>query len=344
VVGRAAATSTTQALTIQAIVLSPNRQTNTATITHSDQFDPNTANNTASATVNPQADLALTKTVSNATPNVGDTVTFTVTLTNNGPDPATNVTVEDVLPAGLTFVSATPSQGTYDHATGLWSVATVNVGTLQTLQIQATVASPGVQTNTAAVSHADQPDPNPANNSASASYSGVAAHPPATIPPVITPTPPPAPPVPPVLSGLTAVHRCVTSAVLEHTHSGSGGLAFSFTLSEAANVTFAVLHRVGSPAWTKCPPAQGHTRSTYRSVGEVGTLVSAGQQTISLGTAARARPLATVVRLAPGRHRIGLAQIAQTRLPPGTYVVSAKAVNSAGQASRVDYAKFWVLS
>jgi hypothetical protein len=48
--------------------------------------------------------------------------------------------------------------------------------------------------------------------------------------------------------------------------------------------------------------------------------------------------------MAPGRHRIGLAQIAQTRLPPGTYVVSAKAVNSAGQASRVDYAKFWVFS
>jgi hypothetical protein len=147
-----------------------------------------------------------------------------------------------------------------------------------------------------------------------------------------------------VLSGFTAVHRCVTSAVLEHAHAGSGGLAFSFTLSESANVTFAVLHRVGSPAWTKCPPAHGHTPSTYRSVGEVGALVPAGQQTISLGSSARAKHSVTVVRLAPGRHRIGLAQIAQTRLPPGTYVVSAEAVNSAGQASRVDYAKFWVFS
>jgi uncharacterized repeat protein (TIGR01451 family) len=333
-------------LTIQATVLSPNRQTNTATITHSDQFDPNTANNTASATVNPQADLALTKTVSNATPNVGDTITFTVTLRNNGPDPATNVTVKDVLPAGLTFVSATPSQGTYNQATGLWTVGTVNVGTPQSLQIRATVVSPGAQTNTATITHSDQFDPNLANNSASASYSAVATPPPAMIPPVIPPavTPVP-PPVPPVLSGLTAVHRCVTSAVLEHAHAGSGGLAFSFTLSEAAKVTFAVLHRVGSPAWTKCPPVRGRTQGTYRSVGEPGgALVPAGPQTISLGSAARARHLASVVRLAPGRHGIGLAQIAQTRLPPGTYVVSAKAVNSAGQASSVEYAKFWVIS
>jgi hypothetical protein len=132
--------------------------------------------------------------------------------------------------------------------------------------------------------------------------------------------------------------------VLEHAHAGSGGLAFSFRLSEVANVTFAVLYRVGSPAWRKCPPVRGHTPSTYRSVGEVGALEPAGQQTDSLGTAARARPLGTVVRLVPGRRRISLAQISQKRLPPGTYVVSAKAVNSAGQASGVDYAKFWVIS
>jgi hypothetical protein len=166
---------------------------------------------------------------------------------------------------------------------------------------------------------------------------------PATIASVIAPTPPP-PPAAPVLSGLVAVRRCVTSAVLEHARAGSGGLAFSFTLSQAANVTFAVLHRVGSPAWTKCPSVRGHTPSTYRSVGEVGALDPAGQQTNSLGSAARAGPSATVVRLAPGRHRIGLGQIAQKRLSPGTYVVSAKAVNSAGQASSVEYAKFWVFS
>jgi len=65
------------------------------------------------------ADLSVTKTVSDATPNVGDQITFTVTLNNAGPDDATGVQVTDLLPAGLSFVSATPGQGTYDSNTGL---------------------------------------------------------------------------------------------------------------------------------------------------------------------------------------------------------------------------------
>src|SRR4029450_5076815 len=99
---------TSQTLAIAATVVSASAATNTAAVTHSDQFDPNTPNNSASATETPQrADLALVKTVDNATPNVGDTIAFTVTLTNNGPDPATNVQVADLLPLGLTLVSAT---------------------------------------------------------------------------------------------------------------------------------------------------------------------------------------------------------------------------------------------
>src|SRR5262249_18869392 len=108
-------------LQFEARVVSPAAQTNTASISHVDQFDPDPGHNTASAPATPQqADLAVAKTTSNPRPNVGDTVTFTVTLTNRGPDAATGVTLTDRLPAGLQFVSATPSQGTYDAATGLW--------------------------------------------------------------------------------------------------------------------------------------------------------------------------------------------------------------------------------
>jgi uncharacterized repeat protein (TIGR01451 family) len=163
------AANTAQTLQIQATVVSPGAQTNTAAVSHSDQFDPNTSNNQASTTETPQqADLAVSKTVSNAKPNVGDTITFTVTLTNNGPDAATNVTVTDLLPVGLTFVSANPSQGMYSSTTGLWSVGTVTAATPETLTIQAQVVSPGTQTNTATISHSDQFDPNPGNNSAGA--------------------------------------------------------------------------------------------------------------------------------------------------------------------------------
>ncbi len=153
-------TSAPQTLVLTGTVTSPNSVTNTATITAADQFDPNTGNNTASAVVTPQrADLALAKTVSNPTPNVGDTITYTVTLTNKGPDAATSVQVTDLLPAGVTFVSDTPSQGTYVAGTGLWTVGTVNVGTPQTLVILATVASSSPQTNTATITAADQFDP-----------------------------------------------------------------------------------------------------------------------------------------------------------------------------------------
>jgi uncharacterized repeat protein (TIGR01451 family)/fimbrial isopeptide formation D2 family protein len=161
-------TTTPLTLVIMATVLSPSSQTNTATVTHSDQFDPNPNNNTSSVTLNTQqADLGVVKTVSNATPNVGDTITFTVTLSNAGPNTATNVTVGDLLPAGLQFVSATPSEGTYDAATGVWTVGTVPTSPNQTLVIMANVVTPAVMTNTATITHSDQFDPNPGNNTSS---------------------------------------------------------------------------------------------------------------------------------------------------------------------------------
>jgi uncharacterized repeat protein (TIGR01451 family) len=89
------------------------------------------------------ADLAVTKAVSNPAPNVGDTITFTVNLTNNGPNNATGVSVNDLLPAGLTLVSATPSQGTYNSATGLWAVGNVAIKQTQTLQLVAKVVQRG---------------------------------------------------------------------------------------------------------------------------------------------------------------------------------------------------------
>jgi len=111
-----------------------------------------------------QVDLSITKMVSDATPNVGDTITFTIALTNSSGNPATNVTVQHLLPAGLAFVSATPSQGTYNNISGVWTVGTVN--SAAQLLIQATVVSPTAQTNTASISHVDQS--NTGNTSASA--------------------------------------------------------------------------------------------------------------------------------------------------------------------------------
>lgn len=103
------------------------------------------------------ADLSLTKGASSATPNYGTNVTFTLTLNNAGPgSPA--VTVTDVLPAGLTYVSSTPSQGTYSNVTGVWNVGVASPGSA-TLSITATVNSASAMTNTAQVTASNLPDP-----------------------------------------------------------------------------------------------------------------------------------------------------------------------------------------
>lgn len=88
------------------------------------------------------SDLSLTKTVSNATPAAGATISYTLTLANGGPQNATGVTVRDVLPSGFTFVSATPSSGSYDSGTGDWSGISINSGQSRTLTITGTVSAP----------------------------------------------------------------------------------------------------------------------------------------------------------------------------------------------------------
>ncbi|MDH3498799.1 MAG: hypothetical protein OEM97_01635, partial [Acidimicrobiia bacterium] len=108
---------------------------------------------------NPAADLSLTKVVDNATPTVGDDVTFTLTLSNAGPATATGLEVTDVLPAGLVFVSSTPSTGGYNAGTGVWSVASLGSAGSATLDITATVTTASSLTNTAEVTSSVQSDP-----------------------------------------------------------------------------------------------------------------------------------------------------------------------------------------
>ena len=170
------ANNATVVLTLQALVVGASPSTNTAAVSHSDEFDPNLGNNSDTATVTPQqADLAVSKFVDNATPNVGDTVTFAIDIDNIGPSAATNVLLDDLLPAGLAYVSANPSQGSYDPSTGVWTVGTIPDGVISTLTLSAQVVISGTQINTAAIGHSDQPDPNTANNQASATITTLQA-------------------------------------------------------------------------------------------------------------------------------------------------------------------------
>ena len=78
------------------------------------------------------------------------------------------MTVTDLLPAGLTFVSATASQGSYNSANGIWTVGNVPANTTAILQVTTTVVGTTAITNTAQISASDQldPDSTPNNNNA----------------------------------------------------------------------------------------------------------------------------------------------------------------------------------
>ncbi|MBC6697462.1 DUF11 domain-containing protein [Hymenobacter sp. BT190] len=114
-------------------------------------------------------DLAVTQQVNLGPYLVGDQVTFTVVASNTG-SPALNVQVRDALPAGLTFVSATTTQGAYDNATGVWTVTsgttTFASGASATLTITARINQNGTFTNTSTITSTTA-ETNPLNNEAS---------------------------------------------------------------------------------------------------------------------------------------------------------------------------------
>lgn len=90
------------------------------------------------------ADLSLTKLVSNAAPANGASITYTLTVANavGSTSTASGVTVEDLLPAGFTYVSHVAGGGsTFVPGTGTWSVGTLAPGASRTLTITGTVTA-----------------------------------------------------------------------------------------------------------------------------------------------------------------------------------------------------------
>lgn len=104
-------------------------------------------------------DLTLTKTVDNIAPVTATNVTYTITALNEGTEDATLVEVVDLLPSGLSFVSAIESQGSYDDMTGLWIVGTLAPTSTATLSITASVtAATGSIMNAAEVTSMGEAD------------------------------------------------------------------------------------------------------------------------------------------------------------------------------------------
>lgn len=150
---------------------------NTTASVSADQPDPNPANNQASSALlveapAPQnADLSVTKSVTPQQVRVGERATYQIDVRNAGPGNATGVRVTDALPAGLSVVSATSTQGT---CSGSGGSATCNLGSLasggqarMTVEVSVGQDAQRSSVNTATVV-GDQPDPVSTNNQASA--------------------------------------------------------------------------------------------------------------------------------------------------------------------------------
>ncbi len=150
----------------------------------SDTLDQVLPNNEDAATiaVEPEADLSVSKTTSASTAVSGENITWTITVHNAGPEPATQAELSDDLPAELTLVSASPSQGACNAADPLvCQLGVIPVGATVTVEVVTQInelAADAPITNSAFVESAEH-DPSTPNNSNAAVLSARAA-PPAT--------------------------------------------------------------------------------------------------------------------------------------------------------------------
>jgi uncharacterized repeat protein (TIGR01451 family) len=113
----------------------------------------------------PAADLEIQKTHSPDPVNVGGQLTYTLSARNNGPSPATQVVITDSLPASVTYVSSTSTQGTCSASGQVvtCAVGTMPVGATVTVTIVVRPLQPGTITNVASIAGAEF-DPSTAGN------------------------------------------------------------------------------------------------------------------------------------------------------------------------------------
>ena len=118
------------------------------------------------------ADLAITKSASPDPVTTGSDVTYTMVVTNNGAANAQAVVVNDDLPGSVSFVSCAANNGGVCGGSGnnrTITLSSLPSGSSATITMVATAngAAGSTISNTASISSAT-PDPNPANNSATA--------------------------------------------------------------------------------------------------------------------------------------------------------------------------------
>jgi uncharacterized repeat protein (TIGR01451 family) len=120
----------------------------------------------------PDCDRKISISVDNITPTIGTNITISLLAGNDGPAATTNISVNYPLPSGYTFISATPTTGTY--AAGKWTGFGLANGATATLTIVAKVNAAGIYSNAATISGTEN-DPNTSNNTSTVTTTPTAA-------------------------------------------------------------------------------------------------------------------------------------------------------------------------
>lgn len=144
---------------------------NSAEIASTTTFDPNPDNDDDATSTAPDtsADLALAKQAT-APVVAGQNATYRLTVLNNGPSDAVGVSIEDTLPAGVSYVGFTSVTGSWSCSAAGQTVTCDLAGTFADegravvdLDVVVAPSVTGAIVNTATVD-ADTPDPLEANN------------------------------------------------------------------------------------------------------------------------------------------------------------------------------------
>jgi uncharacterized repeat protein (TIGR01451 family) len=180
--GDVAGSSVGNVVVVSATVVAQLNQGGTATnslslLTLGPEANPADNSLNVATAVTTAADLAVSMVAEPAALVVlSNNVTYTLTVTNRGPLAAGSASLTNVLPAGLAFVSATPTVGSCSHAAGrvVCTFATLGVNAGARVALVARAITSGFLTNQAnAVS--SSLDPAPGNNSALAAVKASAA-------------------------------------------------------------------------------------------------------------------------------------------------------------------------
>ena len=113
--------------------------------------------------------LSITQTDTPDPVNVASNMSYTLSVANAGPDGATGVTVIDTLPAGVTFQSASATQGSCSQAAGIVTCLLGNLTGGANATVNIALTAPfvtGTMTNTATASSLEI-DPAPGDNTSS---------------------------------------------------------------------------------------------------------------------------------------------------------------------------------